>query len=185
MLLYKHKGKGALGAKTPLFAVCLLGLLPCLGNVVFDISGKSPTEYLAYFLLGYFFLANDALLERLDRFRFLLLGVFSVCAALTFAFDNILYEAVSWLSILAILGMARHYLDFAGKTANYLSQSAFGVYLFHQSWIVIAGFFIFKLTSLPLAQIPLILAASALLTFASYEIARRIPALRWMFGLKK
>ncbi len=184
MLLYKKKGKGTLGERTPLFAVCLLGLLPCLGNVIFDISGKSPTEFLAHFLLGYFFLANEALQKRLERYRYLLLGVAAACAVLTFLLENMFYEAVSWLTVLAILGLARRGLDFSGAITRYLAKSAFGVYLFHQSWIVIAAFFILKLAASPLLQIALILAASVALTFATYEIAKRVKPLRLMFGLK-
>lgn len=152
---------------------------------VIYISGKSPTESLAYFLLGYFFLANDAVLEKLDTYRFLLLGSFVLGVGLTTYFDNTLFEAVSWLSVLTILGMARHYFNFNGKITGYLSKSSFGVYLFHQSWIVIAGFFALKLTASYWVQIPLVLISSDALTYLTYEIARRVSVLRWMFGLKR
>lgn len=185
MILYGKKGKGALGGGVPLIAVMLMGILPCLGNVLFDISGKSPTEYLVYFLLGYFFLSNEAMLEKLDTYRFLLLGSFAVGAGLTIYFDGILFEAVSWLSVLSMLGMARHYFNFNGKITGYLSKSSFGIYVFHQSWIVITGFFAMKLTDNYWVQISLVLISSVALTYLTYEVARRISVLRWMFGLKK
>lgn len=185
MIWYKNKGKGTLGDKIPLIVVILMGILPAIGNMLFDISGKSPTEYLAYFLLGYFFLANEHVLEKLDRYRFLLLGLFVAGFVLTTYFNQILFEAVSWLSILAILGLARHYLNINNKLTTYLSKSSFGVYLFHQSWIVVVAYFVLKLTGIPALQIPIILLASVLLTFLTYEIAKRIPVLKWMFGLKK
>jgi len=185
MIWYKNKGKGTLGDKTPLIAVILMGLLPCIGSLV-DISGKSPTEYLAYFALGYFFLSNDNLLEKLEKYRFLLLGLFVAYAAfMLFILDGKFFEMASWLSILAILGLARRYFNFSGRITGYLSKSSFGVYIFHQSWIVVAAFFIFKVVASPWLQIALILVVSIVLTYLTYEIARRVPVLRWMFGLKK
>ena len=47
----------------PLVVVTGLGLVPCFVAAV-RIGGKSPTEDLAYFLLGYFFLTNDTLLSQ-------------------------------------------------------------------------------------------------------------------------
>ena len=185
MVLYRKKGKGVLGDNIPLIWIILMGILPCLGNEIFDISGKSPTEYLAFFLLGFFFLSNENVLEKLGKYRFLLLGLFLLGAALTTNFNHILFEMASWLSVLAALGMARRYLNFSGKINRYLTKSSFGVYLFHQTWIVVTGFFILKLVDDPLGQIPLILASSVFLTYLTYEIARRAPALRWMFGLTK
>lgn len=185
MILYMKKGKGTLGGGVPLIAVMLMGILPCLGNELFDISGKSPTEYLAYFLLGYFFLANDAMLKKLDTYRFLLLGAFVIGAGFTIYFDNMLFEAVSWLSVLAILGMARHYFNFNGRITGYLSKSSFGIYLFHQSWIVITAFIVFKVTDNPAVQIPSIFVSSIILTYGTYEISKRVPVLSGMFGLKK
>jgi len=184
MVWYKNKGKGTLGDNVPLACILLMGLLPCLGGL-FDIGGESPTGYAAYFLLGYFFLANDTLLRKLEKYRHLLLGLFIVCVGVVgFVTDGAFYEAASWLSILTALGYSRRHLDFYGKTTAYLSDSCFGVYIFHQSWIVVAAFFVFKLTSNPLLQIPLIFVASVILTYATYEICKRVSVFRWMFGLK-
>jgi len=114
-----------------------------------------------YFLLGYFFLSNDNLLRKLENHRFLLLGLFALYAGFTvFIIDGEFYEMASWLSILAILGIARRYLNFTGKITGYLSKSSFGIYLFHQSWIVITAFFILKFADNPILQIPLIFLSS-------------------------
>jgi len=188
MILYKNKAKGTLGDKMPLILVLLMGLLPCIGSLlkIGGESDKSPTENLAYFILGYFFLSNDNLLRKLEKYRFLLLGLFILYAGFTaFFIDWKFYEIASWLGILMLLGMARRYLNFSGKVTAYLSKSSFGVYLFHQSWIVVMAFFIFKVTDNPIVQIPLILLSSVILTYGTYEICRQIQVFRWIFGLKK
>jgi surface polysaccharide O-acyltransferase-like enzyme len=168
-----------------MLAIMLMGFLPCLGNMLFDIGGKSPTEYLAYFLLGYFFLAKEGIQERLDKYRYILLGVALLAAGLTLYFDNLLFEVVCWLCVLAILGWARHSFNVTGRFVTYLSKNSFGIYLFHQSWIVIIGYFVLRLTDNYWLQIPLILLGATALTFLTNEAARRVPPLRWAFRLKK
>jgi surface polysaccharide O-acyltransferase-like enzyme len=204
LLLYKKKGKGTFGGGVPLICLIIAGILPLLGRMTFDISGISPLEYLALFLLGYFFLTNEHILDKLDKYRFLLLGIFALGAGF-FMYINLspvqedswlllpvfwyiipaIFQLTSWLAVLALIGLARHYLNFRGKITSYLSKASFGVYMFHQSWIVVTGFFVLKLTSSPGAQYPLVLLGAIILTFLTYEITRRIPPLRWMFGLKK
>ncbi|MCL2488408.1 MAG: acyltransferase [Oscillospiraceae bacterium] len=185
MALYKQKGKGTLGDNTPFICVILLGLLPCIGSML-KIGGKSPTENLAYFLLGYFFLTGDKLLEKLEKYRWLLLGL-SVAYALfmKYVLKGEFFEAACWLLILTMLGWGRRHLNFSGRIPAYLSKSSFGAYLFHQSWIVVTAFFIFKLTDKTALQIPLTFLSAISLTYLTYELCRRPPVTRWMFGLKK
>ena len=184
MLWYKRKGRGTLGSKVSILLIIVMGLLPCIATML-KIGGKSPTEDLVYFVLGYFFLSNDILLEKLDKYRFLLLGLFFMDALrTTFLCDGEFYETASWLAILTILGMGRRYLNFCGKITDYLAGSSFCVYIFHQSWIVIAAFLIFKLTDNPILQIPLIFLMAVSLSYLSYEACKRVSVFRWMFGIK-
>lgn len=185
MVLYKKKGKGTLGDNVPLILIILMGLLPVIGSPI-DIGGKSPTEDMAYFLLGYFFLSNDNIQKKLEKYRFLLLGSFVLYALFViFITKGEFYEIAPWLAILALLGIARRHLNFGGKITDYLSKSSFGTYIFHQSWIVVTAFFVFKFTDNPILQIPLILVSTVFFTYSTYEICRRISVFRWMFGLKK
>jgi surface polysaccharide O-acyltransferase-like enzyme len=137
-------------------------------------------------MLGYFVLNNEKLLKRLDKYRFLLLGAATLYSVITaFVLNWEFYEMASWLWILALLGIGNHYLNFNGKTTAYLSSSSFGIYIFHQSWIVIVTFFIFKVIDNPALQIPAIFITSVVLTYLTYEICRRFGLTRFMFGLKK
>jgi surface polysaccharide O-acyltransferase-like enzyme len=185
MILYNQHSKNVLLGKTPLIVLILFGIIPVFAHPLLNIGGKSLCEYLAYFLLGYFVLSNENVLQKLDDYRFFLLGIAVVSSGVSCYFDNAFFEAASWLSVLAILGLARHSLNFSNKYTDYLSKFSFGVFIFHQSWIVIAAFFIFGLTGKPALQIPAIMLSAIILTYLSYEICKRIPPLRWMFGLKK
>ena len=185
MLSYKNRVNQEFLGKTPILVLILLGLIPVFAHPLLDIGGKSLGEYASYFLLGFFFLANENVLVKLEKFRFLLLGLLVAGATLTLIFDHVFYEAVSWLSILAIIGLARRYLNFSNSVTGYLVKSSFGVYVFHQSWIVVTAFFILKITGNPVIQIPLIFLSSVALTFSTYEICRRVSIFCRIFGLKK
>ena len=190
LILYKNKGKGTLGDKIPLPLIILMGLLPCIAqNDIFKavaIHEKSILEFSVYFLLGYFFLSGDNLQKKLEKYCFLLLGLFVIYAGFTvYVINGEFFEMARWLSILALLGIARRCLNFSGKITEYLSKSSFGIYVFHQSWIVITAFFVFKFTDNAVFQILLIFLPSVILTYGTYEICRRVFILRFMFGLKK
>jgi len=66
-----------------------------------------------------------------------------------------------------------------------MSRASFGVYVFHQTWVVTAAYVVFQITRVPAVQMELILLLSVAATFASYEICRRIPVTRVLFGIKK
>jgi len=190
MIWYKKRGTGSLGDSVPFILIILMGLLPCIAQSslfeVIDIGGKHILEYAVYFLLGYFFLSNEKVLEKLDKYRFSVLGLFVVYTVfMRIILDGEFFEAASWLGILTFLGMGRHYLNFSGKISKYLSKSSFGVYIFHQSWIVIIAYFVFKITDTPIIQMLIIFPAAIATTYLTYELCKRLHITRWMFGLKK
>jgi zinc transporter ZupT len=57
--------------------------------------------------------------------------------------------------------------------------------MFHQSVLVVVGYFVFKFTNNTAIQVMCILAAAIIFTFAIYELFKQIKPLRWMFALKK
>jgi surface polysaccharide O-acyltransferase-like enzyme len=182
---YNKRAKENGERRIPMVLLIVLGIVPAIVNPIMDIGGKSLCEFAAYFLLAYFLLAREDVLERLDKYRFPLLGLFIAGVALAWYFDGTLLELVSWISVLTFIGMGRHYINRTGKIAKYLSGSSFAVYLFHQSWVVVAAFFIFKITDSPFIQIPLILVSAVALTYLSYEACRRTRITRRMFALKE
>jgi len=210
MLLYRKKSKQTLLTKTPLVILIALAIVPPLVKPYLSIGGKSFCEYTAYFLMGFFFLSDRAILRKLDRYRFLLSGLSLLLIGLTFWLQyfgavligepgaeqaaepnfwiNALFtlsEAGSWITVLAILALGHHYLNFNGKILGYLSKSSFGAYIFHQTWIIVLAYFIFKITPDYKVQIPLILVSAFVLTYLTNEICKRFKATRLMFGLKK
>ena len=198
MAVCNNSKKKLNAGKTPMILLLSLFVIPFLLTPILDF-GHSIGRYLGFFILGYFFLSMEDTLEKLDKFRIPLLIVSIICLivnlpviyfyvhdrleAPSFIFE-IFHAFYGWIAILTILGLGRHYLNFRGKATDYLAASAFPVYIFHQSWVIVTAYFIFTLTKHIVAQIVLIIAASFMLTYLTYEICKRIPGLRFLFGIK-
>lgn len=184
--------------KMPMPVLFILFIFPILGALILDISGKSLGEYFAYFMLGYFFLSDEDILREIDKYRFplLIISIFNMVlvllqwnGALGGIFDiypvyDIFSRFYAWIAILSLLGMGRHYLNFKNKFTDYFSKSSFSVYVFHQTWIVAAAYYVLMLTDNVLIQMVLILIVSIFATFATYEICRRMGITRFLFGIK-
>lgn len=167
-------------------------LIPLLMALILNIGGKSVGEYFAYFMLGFLVLSRDEVIERLRRNRWILLGLSvlllgTLCyLSLTVGFSlatDILMRAAGWVSVLALMGGAKQWFDYTGKTLTYLAGASFVVYVFHQSWLVAAGYYALRVTHNAAAVCAMVIPASILLSIASYEVVKRIPVTRWMFGL--
>jgi hypothetical protein len=182
--------------KIPLPALLLFFIIPGVSQIILDIDGKSFGEYMAWFLIGYFLISDDAVQEKLQKYRFLLLGLdvpFMVIAPFAGKaienYNQILYEFVyfiyAWVMILAVLGLGKQYLNFTNGVTAYLSKSSFGVYVIHQQWIVITAYFVLMwIENIPLQMISIILA-SVVFTFLTNEVLKRFPVTRFVFGFKK
>ncbi len=175
------------------FRVMPLFLITLTFSYVLDITGKSMGEYFSLFLLGYFILSEETVQAFLDRQRVLLSILGGILIIFTVVFQTSLEPGIlargtmiltSWISILAILGIGRHYLNFQNKWTKYLSSSSFAYYLFHQSLIVCIGFYVLQCKIPPYVQYTIILFGSFLGCIFAYEVCRRFKVLRFLFAIK-
>lgn len=182
--------------RTPSLLLMLsLFLVPLVCSAVLEIGGKSLGEYFSLFLLGFFLFGSDETVGRLERFR-LPLGIAAILlttAKLVLYFmlnlrTGLLFDLfdalLGWVCILALIGFSKRWLNSSGTASAYLSKACFPVYLLHQSVLVAAAYFITQLIVSPGVQFALITVFSAALTFTLYELIRRIPYIRFLFGLK-
>ena len=91
-------------------------------------------------------------------------------------------ESVSW--ILAVFGFAARYLNRPSGTLSYLSEAAYPVYILHIIFLNLGCVLIFS-TTLPVqAQFGLVVLFTLAGCYAMYEVIKRIPWMRSLFGLK-
>jgi len=164
--------------------------------LILNIGGKSLGEYFALFMLGYLILSEDTVQLRLDKNRWYLFAGFLAFTALNLLFQNIWHlnfgiaydifsNFLSWIGILSINGMGKHYLDFYNKVTNYVSKAAFAIYIFHQSFLVFTAYYALKITSSIFLQVIFIIMGSFILTILTYEIFKRMSITRCLFAIKK
>ena len=95
-----------------------------------------------------------------------------------------LVSLTGWFGILAILGIGKHSLNFSDKLTNYLATGSFPIYIIYQTVLVVIAYYVMtKITGLPL-QFCCIAIGSFIGTIAIYEVIRRIPFIRTLFGIK-
>ena len=89
-----------------------------------------------------------------------------------------------WAAIVAILGFAGRLAPGDSPALRYLSQAVFPVYILHQTIIVTLAHNAKPLALAPLVEGPLLVVLTFALSLAGYELVRRIPPLRPLFGLR-
>jgi glucans biosynthesis protein C len=170
--------------------------------------------YIPAFLFGYLMPQSDVIWTRMDgvRWRILAGALLSYCSMIGLAFlvlgahggwgDQMaanhggmrilelrtlgaaVYGLDQWLWILAVFGIARHYLaNRDGPIRRYLTDAIFPFYIIHQTTIEAVGHYLAK-ERLPLGtEATLLIGATIASCFVTYEVARRIRVLRPLFGL--
>lgn len=157
--------------------------------------GKSVGESLACFAIGFFIFSNDRVQDTLERFAWVSGGL-----ALTFALlkqfmwmmglsQGILWDLEDrlfmWTGILFWLGLFKKYFNGTNKVMAYLSVAAFPLYYFHQTILVVLGYFVLKYVHMGWLQYVLICIGTFVLSILCYEICRRNSVTAKLFGIKK
>jgi surface polysaccharide O-acyltransferase-like enzyme len=174
----------------PMFLIFLI-MAPIL-----DVSGKSLGEFFALFMLGYFILSEDIIQERLEKGRWYLFTGLIILIVLEILFRNlgdlsfgkaydVFIRFFSWIGILSWIGIGKHYLNFRNKVTDYFAKASFTIYVFHQSYVILVGYYALKMTSSIILQVITIISGSFILTLLSYEVFRRISITRFLFGIKE
>lgn len=90
-----------------------------------------------------------------------------------------------WCFVVAFLGWSRQHLSFSTPALRYLTESAFPVYLLHQSAIVIPGYFLIQLPLGMWTKFVLLLVVSSSLTLSAYHLlVRPFSVTRFLCGMK-
>ncbi|MBP5491562.1 MAG: acyltransferase family protein [Clostridiales bacterium] len=180
----------------PTWVILLFGLPLPLFNDWLSIGGKSLVEYLYVFLLGYYVFSDDAVIERISKWKvpFLLIGVVSgildvylfLWSGTSYATLNTIARFVTeWFMILGLLSFGSEHINFNNKISAYLSRTSFAVYSLHFIFVVVTQYLfadVFAGNKVLLFLVPVIL--SYILTFLASEVFLRVPVLRFLIGVK-
>ena len=146
--------------------------------------------YFGMFIAGAAFAHAPAIWERLMRARWpALLGALVAWAMLVngIAQPGWLRDAAvatqQWGALVAAVGFARRHLNVDHRWRRRLTEAVFPVYVLHQTLIIVLSQALLPLHWLPRVEGPVLVAATFALSYAGYELVRRIRVLRPWFGL--
>ena len=209
LVLFRKIEKGRLlklAARTPLWMIIVFyfpvwGAAQILNTPI--VSVYRFAFYFVFFLIGYYVLSNDEVMEKLKKLAvpaiaagIVLCTIFSVRyfiigGGMNYADKPVnrgaLYAADAYFGALAMLaGMAR-FGDFRTELTSWMSRRSFGLYMFHYLGISSVALFIAKPGLLPAPAVYAVsLAAGFIFGYGLYALISRIPYYRWaVLGIKE
>ena len=165
-----------------------------------DVSGKNWFYFAVFFLLGFVAIADGRFAASAERHRWagLVIGTI-LCAgyvasgplratmpdpSLELMAMNLLGMLGIWVMLIGMLGAGKRHLDRTSPSLAYLAEASYPVYILHQTVIVLAAFWLVRLpVGLP-AQWIAVFVTAVVVTFAIYELVRRLGVLRFLFGMR-
>lgn len=171
---------GLLGLFVPVWGFYYLG----------NIGGYSLGKNLILYLLGYYVLADDKVIERLERHVKWIGALWGISELLLIAayykyafYGDLAVNVVCWLGVLTLLILGKRYLNKETAFTKYFRKASFPVYIIHQSVLVALGYYALKGMDNLILQIVVVIFGSFVITVLCYEIVRRIPGLRKLVGI--
>ncbi|HEX8036699.1 MAG TPA: acyltransferase family protein [Ktedonobacterales bacterium] len=91
---------------------------------------------------------------------------------------------ISWLWVVALVGIAMRCLSSNSRALAYLKDAAYPVYVLHMSVLTIVGFYVVQWDMPLLVKFLIIVGVSVPVTLLLYDVAvRRTPVTRFLFGM--
>ena len=158
--------------------------------------------YAVTFLLGYLLVPDATFQRAVVRYRTLFLalailllalhelvlgafGVPTLGGSLAMPIVRLLRGLITWCLIVSALGYAARYWTAGTRLLGSLTEASFPLYVLHMPILTIFAFSIVRWDVPVIVKFVTLVALTAIVTVAVYEImVRRIPMLRFLFGLK-
>lgn len=182
--------------KTSFGIICLMVVpFPFMYDIL-SVGGKSFAEYLYIFLIGYYVMSSDKVIEKAEKYRHITLAI-GITACITnvymfiwsgkdFGTLNVIAKAFAeWFMILALIGTGKNKLDYKSKLSAYMSRMSFPYFSLHFLWIVLFQYWFKDVLSLSIVLqfiIPVIFAY--VITFICCELCLKVPVLCLFMGIK-
>lgn len=99
-------------------------------------------------------------------------------------YGGIAYGFYQWLCIAAVLGFARRWLTADSPVRRYLTDAVFPYYIVHQTAIIMIAHGLHGSDLPTWLEAGIVIAGTIATCVLTYEIVRRIPLLRPLFGLR-
>ncbi len=177
--------------KIPIVGILFLFIPICLMYYLGNFGGYSIGKNLALYLIGYFVLSNDLVIERIEKSIKWLSGLCVIgTIALVVLYYNFAYYGdlwinyIGWNSILVLLILGKKFLDQRTKFTEYFNKASYPIYILHQTILVALAYYVLRLCDSLIMQILEICGGSFVLTVLAYHLIKVIPGVRKLAGIK-
>ncbi|MDE6432657.1 MAG: acyltransferase [Lachnospiraceae bacterium] len=177
--------------RLPVFGLVLLFIPIWLMYYIGNFGGFSIGKSFALYLIGYYVLSNDLIIERLEKsikWLVVLCGIGTVVSvAMYYRFSyygDLWVNFIGWISILVLLVLGKRFLNKRTGFTEYFNQASYPIYILHQSVLVILAYYVVQISGVLLVQVFCICIGSFLLTVLVYHLIKLVPVVRKMIGIK-
>lgn len=157
------------------------------------LGGKSILTFLLLYMLGYFIMSEDNIVDKLSKYKFIFLSLWVVVSVVNiwlFIWSNyeldILNTIISSISgclgVLAFLTIGKSYLDRKNKLTKFLSSISFPIYITHFIWVVLFEYWFSNINNNTVFVVGLTLLCSTVATLISSAIIKYCPIINYLFG---
>jgi hypothetical protein len=164
---------------------------------------SSSAYYFLFFISGVIFIRNNSVWSAIceQRFNHLIILSLSTVAFYGYYYSPDLSEylsldarwsiwwlvccLVAWSALLTIVGYAQFYLTKTPKWLHITNELVYPFYIFHQTVIVVLGFYVISWqTSIHIKIMALFVSSFIITSFICFFIVKPFNVFRFMFGLK-
>ena len=159
-------------------------------------------QYGFLFLLGVMLARQHGFWQRVDNVRWTALGLSLAAWAALITYYSLpealaatpevqawrpvmrtVYAMCQWAPILAVCGFGHRHLHSDNANRRYLTQAVFPVYILHQTLIVSMAHWLKPARLAAPLEATVLIVLTFAISFGAFEIIRRVPLLRPLFGL--
>lgn len=141
--------------KMPVFVVLFLFIPIWLMYYLGNFGGFSLGKSLVLYLIGYYVLSNDLMIEKLERN---LKWLITLCAigtiVLVTIYDRFSYYGdlwvnfIGWITILVLLATGKKFLNTRTVFTEYFNQASYPIYILHQSILVVLAYYVVQISDI-------------------------------------
>lgn len=177
--------------KIPAFGIVFLFVPIWLMYYLGNFGGYSIGKNLALYLIGYYVLSNDLMIEKLEENRKWLASLCAVGTIVSVAmyykfsyYGDLWVNFIGWISILVLLVAGKRFLNERTGFTEYFNHASYPIYILHQSILVALAYYVMQISDILLVQVFCICIGSFVLTVLAYHLMRVISIVRKMIGIK-
>lgn len=184
---FPHKKSIIMAEKMSAWHVLLLFIPIWFMYYLGNFGGFSIGKNLALYLIGYYVLSNDGVIDRLEKnVRWLsMLWAVGTIMLVALYYTNAYYgdlwvNYIGWNTILVCLVFGRRYLNRRMSLTEYLNRASYPIYILHQTILVVLAYYVVRVWDNILVQISSICFGSFLLTVLAYELLYMVSEKRYL-----